>query len=44
MAPAYDLLNIKVYEEFDQELAFKIGDTFLLEEVKAFQFVELKFF
>lgn len=41
IAPAYDLLNTKVYEEFDQELALKIGDTFILEEVKAFQFAEM---
>ena len=41
IAPAYDLVNVKVYEEFDQELSFKIGDTFILEEVKAFQFAEM---
>lgn len=40
-APAYDLLNINVYEDFNQELAFKIGDTFILEEVKAFQLAEM---
>ncbi len=41
IAPAYDLVNVTVYEEFHQELAFKIGDTFTLEEVKAFQLAEM---
>lgn len=41
IAPAYDLVNVTVYEEFHQELAFKIGDTFDLDEVKAFQLAEM---
>lgn len=41
ITPAYDLVNVKVYEEFNHELAFKIGDTFILEEVKAFQLAEM---
>lgn len=41
LAPFYDLLNVKVYEEFNHDLAFKIGDTFSLEEVKAYQLLEL---
>jgi serine/threonine-protein kinase HipA len=41
MAPAYDLINISVYEDFNHELAFKIGDSFELNEVKAFQLAEL---
>lgn len=41
IAPAYDLVNVTMYPEFHQELAFKIGDTFVLDEVKAFQLVEM---
>jgi len=41
IAPAYDLVNVTVCKEFHQELAFKIGDTFDLSEVKAFQLAEM---
>lgn len=41
IAPAYDLVNVSMYEDFHQELAFKIGDTFVLDDVKAFQLVEM---
>ncbi len=41
ITPAYDLVNVAVYEEFHHELAFKIGDTFSLNEVKAFQLAEM---
>lgn len=37
LAPLYDLLNITIYEEFNHELAFEIGDTFSLKDVKAYQ-------
>lgn len=33
LAPAYDLLNVKVYEDFNHELAFKVGDTFSLDDI-----------
>lgn len=41
IAPAYDLVNVTVYEDFHQELAFKIGDAFLLQDVQAFQLAEM---
>lgn len=41
LAPAYDLLNVTVYEGFNHELAFKIGETFVLDEVKAYQLFEM---
>jgi serine/threonine-protein kinase HipA len=41
IAPHYDLLNVTIYEDFHQELAFKIGDTFVLDEVKAYQLAEM---
>lgn len=40
-APAYDLLNVTLYENFNHDLAFMIGDTFVLDEVKAYQLSEL---
>ncbi len=41
LAPSYDLINVTVYEGFNHELAFKIGDTFVLDEVKAYQLLEM---
>lgn len=41
LAPAYDLVNVMVYDKFNHDLAFMIGDTFVLEEVKAWQLVEM---
>ena len=41
MAPAYDLVNVTIYENFNHDLAFKIGDTFSLDEVRAFQLLEM---
>ncbi|HRO68043.1 MAG TPA: HipA domain-containing protein [Pseudobdellovibrionaceae bacterium] len=40
-APSYDLVNVTVYEDYHQELAFKIGDTFKLDDVKAVQLSEM---
>ncbi len=37
LAPAYDLLNVTVYDNFNHDLALMIGDTFLLDEVNAYQ-------
>ncbi len=33
LAPAYDLVNVTMYPNFHQSLAFKIGDTFELNEI-----------
>jgi serine/threonine-protein kinase HipA len=41
IAPSYDLVNVTVYKDFHQELAFQIGDTFDLEEVMAFQLAKM---
>lgn len=41
MAPAYDMVNVSMYEEFHQDLAFKIGNTFVLDEVDADQLAEM---
>ncbi|MFN8790448.1 MAG: HipA domain-containing protein [Bdellovibrionales bacterium] len=41
IAPSYDLVNVTVYKDFHQELAFQIGDTFVLDEVMAFQLAEM---
>lgn len=41
ITPSYDLVNVTVYEDYHQELAFKIGDTFNLDEVKAYQLKEM---
>lgn len=41
LAPFYDLVNVTVYENFNHDLAFKIGDTFVLDEVKAYQLLEM---
>lgn len=41
LAPFYDLVNVTVYENYNHDLAFKIGDTFILDEVKAYQLLEM---
>jgi serine/threonine-protein kinase HipA len=41
VAPAYDLVSVAMYEDFHQELAFEIGDTFDLDQVKAYQLAEM---
>lgn len=41
LAPFYDLINVTVYKNFNHDLAFKIGDTFVLDEVKAYQLLEM---
>lgn len=41
LAPCYDLVNVTVYEDYHQELAFRVGETFNLEEVKAVQLSEM---
>lgn len=41
IAPAYDLVNVTIYKDFHQELAFQIGDTFDLDDVNAFQIAEM---
>ncbi|MBX3041636.1 MAG: HipA domain-containing protein [Bdellovibrionaceae bacterium] len=41
LAPCYDLVNVTVYEDYHQELAFRVGETFILEEVKAVQLSEM---
>lgn len=41
LAPYYDLVNVTVYGDFNHDLAFKIGDTFVLEDVNAYQLLEM---
>lgn len=41
VAPMYDLVSVAMYEDFHQELAFEIGDTFDLDKVKAYQLAEM---
>lgn len=41
LAPAYDLVNVTVYENFNHDLALMVGDTFVLDEVKAYQLIEM---
>jgi len=42
IAPAYDLLNIAIYgNEYDQDLAMAVGDSFLRSEVFAYQMAEM---
>lgn len=40
LAPFYDIVNISIYSDLENELAMAIGDEFDPEEVMAFQFVE----
>ena len=39
-APYYDLINISVYPELQQELAMAIGDEFDMNDIKAYQLAE----
>ncbi len=42
VAPAYDLLNVTIYgDQYDQDLAMAIGDTFSLEAIHAYQLAEM---
>jgi len=36
LAPFYDLVNIAMYKNIDQNLAMKIGESYRLEEIKAY--------
>ncbi|MEN9433732.1 MAG: hypothetical protein RLZZ422_1321 [Pseudomonadota bacterium] len=40
LTPAYDLVNIAVYPEFDQELAMAFGDEFNAESIHAYQLAD----
>ncbi|KYG63642.1 hypothetical protein AZI86_12485 [Bdellovibrio bacteriovorus] len=41
IAPAYDLVSVTMYADFNQEMAFKVGDAFNLGDVGAFQLAEM---
>jgi serine/threonine-protein kinase HipA len=38
--PAYDLVNISMYQEIEQEIALSIGNEFDLKQIKGFQMLE----
>ncbi len=40
LAPFYDLVNIKMYPEFDQEMAMAFGDEFNTDEINAYQLAD----
>lgn len=40
LTPFYDLVNIKLYPEFEQELAMAIGDEFESDAIKAYQLAD----
>lgn len=40
LAPAYDLVNIAMYPEFDQELAMAFGDEFNAKSIHAYQLAD----
>lgn len=40
LAPFYDLVNIKMYENFNQEMAMAFGDEFDANEINAYQITE----
>lgn len=40
LAPFYDLVNIKMYDNFNQEMAMAIGDEFDADNIKAYQIIE----
>ncbi|CAC9596488.1 Toxin HigB / Protein kinase domain of HipA [uncultured Gammaproteobacteria bacterium] len=40
LTPFYDLVNIAMYEEFDQELAMAIGDEFDMQDINAYQLAD----
>lgn len=42
VAPAYDLINVEIYgDAYDRNLAMAIGDTFALDDIRAFQLAEM---
>lgn len=41
LTPFYDLVSVAMYPEFDQSLAFHIGDTFELDKINAYHFAEM---
>ena len=40
LAPFYDLVNIKMYPDFDQEMAMGLGDEFDMSQVHAYQLAD----
>lgn len=40
LAPFYDLVNIKMYDHFNQEIAMAIGDEFDADNINAYQIIE----
>ena len=40
LTPFYDLVNIAMYKEFDQELAMAIGDEFDMQDINAYQLAD----
>jgi len=40
LTPFYDLVNIAMYDEFDQELAMAIGDEFDMQDINAYQLAD----
>ena len=40
LAPFYDLVNIKMYEDFENEMAMAIGDTFDAESIHTYQLAD----
>jgi len=40
LAPFYDLVNIRMYPEFDHEMAMAIGDEFNADEINAYQLAD----
>lgn len=40
LAPFYDLVNIKMYPEFEQEMAMAFGDEFEVENIGAYQLAD----
>jgi serine/threonine-protein kinase HipA len=40
MTPAYDLISIRVYTEFDQELSMALGDEFDATQIHAYQLAD----
>ncbi|MCC4821336.1 HipA domain-containing protein, partial [Vibrio lentus] len=38
--PLYDLVNVRMYPEFEQDLAMAIGDEFDSDSINAYQLVE----
>lgn len=40
LTPFYDLVNVAMYDEFDQELAMAIGDEFDMQSINAYQLAD----